>query len=480
MPRTRTRGVHPVDIHETLEQRRADLRAALGRGENAINRQRSIVAKATEAGRDLSADERRQIDSLATAFERAEADARAIRADIDDLEHTPVPRVTAPNPVASADPATRRRQPARSLGRGDGSAFAGLFGNRLAPDPYGEGTFASFGDFAGAVLVGNDSRLLRNAAITPATTGDGASGGYLVPLQFVQDMMDESLKREVVRPRARVIPISTGQAMAVGFSSTDGTNSKRAGLQLLWAGESTTLTEQKAKAREICIVAKKATVYCTVSAELAADAPNFDRMLTDAMIAAVAAGLDYSFISGTGVGQALGMANAPCTIVVAKESGQSASTVLLQNLAKMLGRLIPSSYRNAVWFINPTVVPLLYQMAYTVKNVAGTENVGGAMVHPIAVGPDGGLRCFGLPMVVTDAAATLSAQGDVILADMTRYLIGMRQDVTLARDTSRYFDSDEVAFKLTMRLDGMPEDNEATKLRDGTNTVSPFVVLGAR
>lgn len=50
----------------------------------------------------------------------------------------------------------------------------------------------------------------------------------------------------------------------------------------------------------------------------------------------------------------------------------------------------------------------------------------------------------------------------------------------MERDTSVFFNSDETAFRLTMRLDGMPEDSEPTKLRDGTNTVSPFVTLDAR
>lgn len=50
----------------------------------------------------------------------------------------------------------------------------------------------------------------------------------------------------------------------------------------------------------------------------------------------------------------------------------------------------------------------------------------------------------------------------------------------LVRDTSQFFDTDEIAFRLTLRLDGQPEDAAPIKLRVGTNTVSPFVVLQAR
>ena len=45
---------------------------------------------------------------------------------------------------------------------------------------------------------------------------------------------------------------------------------------------------------------------------------------------------------------------------------------------------------------------------------------------------------------------------------------------------AQFFDTDEIAFRLTLRLDGQPEDAAPIKLRDGTNTVSPFVVLQAR
>ena len=226
--------------------------------------------------------------------------------------------------------------------------------------------------------------------------------------------------------------------------------------------------------------ATKANIFCRVSSELAADAPNFDAMLSQAMTAAVAAGLDYAFINGTGAGQPLGVINGPSTITVAKESAQAANTLLLQNLANMVGRLLPASFARSVWFAHPTLVPLLYQMSYTTKNVAGSENVGGGHVQAVGHDAAGNLTIFGRPALVTDACSVLSAKGDIVLCDPMRYLITMRQDVRLARDTSVYFGSDEIGFRLTLRLDGTPEDGEPTKLRDGTNTVSPFVTLAAR
>jgi HK97 family phage major capsid protein len=397
-----------------------------------------------------------------------------------------LPRLTTPNPLGSAS-GMRAAAPTGPFIHIERS-FSGMFRNSGGPDPHA-GQFRTFGEFARAVAAGNDERLMRraderqvrNASYAGSTTQEGASAGYMVPTAFVSALMDAALQQEVFRPRANVVPITAGNAIISGFDSQDRTGAKRAGLFLDWGGlEGKELLQQKPKARKLVAGAHKASVFCVISTELLDDAPNFDTELARQMTAAVAGGLDFSFLAGTGAGQPLGVLNGPSTITVPKESGQAAGTVLLQNLAKMIGRLAPESFARAVWYIHPTCVPVLYQMAYTVKNVAGSENVGGALVQPITVGPDGGLRCFGLPMLVTDACAPLSSKGDIILADPMRYLIAMRSDVRMRRDESAFFSSDEVAFRLTMRLDGMPEDAAPTKLRDGTNTVSGFVVLEAR
>jgi HK97 family phage major capsid protein len=45
-----------------------------------------------------------------------------------------------------------------------------------------------------------------------------------------------------------------------------------------------------------------------------------------------------SLVNGTGVGQPLGMLNAPSLVSVAKETGQSAATLQTENIVKMYAR----------------------------------------------------------------------------------------------------------------------------------------------
>ena len=67
--------------------------------------------------------------------------------------------------------------------------------------------------------------------------------------------------------------------------------------------------------------------------------------------------------------------------------------MLLQNVSKMMARLSPASFSRAVWLIQ--------------------------------------LRIFGRPCIVTDACSALSSLGDIILADLSQYLIGMRAEAVI-------------------------------------------------
>lgn len=472
-----------------------DLAGSEDRLNQIIRNAKSILARAESSNRDLTTDEQRKLDELQAEADGIFAAHRAARgaafdAMADELDAVrsynaqPQPRVAAPNAIASADPMQRRAASAGAsaarhlLAPGARlSNFAQVFaGHAVDADPYG-GRFDSLGELARAIVDGHDQRLLRNATMTTTT---GADGGFAVPVQFLGPILDAALAREVVRPMANVIPMTSKQTVAGLFDYADGTSAKRGGLQLTWGQEATALTEQKGKMREMQLNAHKGSIFVRVSNELLADAVAFDRQLTEAMVAAVASGLDYAFINGSGAGQPLGLLNAAATITVSKESGQAANTLMLQNLAGMVGRLQPASFGNSAWMVHPTLVPKLYDMAYVVKNVAGTENVGGAAVAPVSQDGAGQLRIYGRPVYVTDACSVLSAKGDIVLADLSRYVVGLRADATIRRDDSRYFDSDEVAFRLILRIDGQPADAAATKLRDGTNTVSPFVTLEAR
>ena len=88
-----------------------------------------------------------------------------------------------------------------------------------------------------------------------------------------------------------------------------------------------------------------------------------------------------AILNGLGTGQPLGLLKAPCLVTVTKETSQAASTVLAENVLKMFSRMPARNRAKAVWIINQDVEPLLPLMVVAVKNVAGTENVGGGPIY---------------------------------------------------------------------------------------------------
>jgi HK97 family phage major capsid protein len=75
----------------------------------------------------------------------------------------------------------------------------------------------------------------------------------------------------------------------------------------------------------------------------------------------------------------------------------------------MYSRMLPTSLGKAVWIMNQDVLPQLLQMTLPVKNVAGTENVGGSRsASPTAQGtgtPQ--FTLLGRPVVLTEKVSTL-------------------------------------------------------------------------
>jgi HK97 family phage major capsid protein len=188
--------------------------------------------------------------------------------------------------------------------------------------------------------------------------------------------------------------------------------------------------------------------------------------------------LDDAIINGTGAGQPLGILNAGCLVSVAKESGQTAATVVAENVIKMYSRLFASSRANAVWLINQAVEPQLFQMSLAV----GTAGV------PVYM-PAGGLSAqpygtlFGRPVLPVEQCAALGTVGDILFADLTGgYVLAEKNGVQAASSIHVRFNYDEQVFRFVLRVDGQPVRATAlTPYKGGSGaTQSHFVALATR
>jgi HK97 family phage major capsid protein len=338
--------------------------------------------------------------------------------------------------------------------------------------------FTSLNEFLRTVHGGlNDPRL--QATATGMGGASPTDGGFFIPTEFAAEMLDVSLESEIVRPRAHIVPMTTQTRKIAGFDDLD--NSAGApfgGLSIQWSNEGDAGTNKKTKSRLIELNAQKAMIFAMVTNELIADGMQFDELLGSAIIKSIGWGLDYAFLNGDGAGKPKGVLTDPALIVVNKESSQPASTIVYENVTNMFSRLHPSCVDNSVWVANSTAIPQLLRMQLVVKNVAGSENVGGSAV-PVVAQADGKFTMLTRPVIFTEKIPALGTQGDLILADFSQYAVGMRKEVTLERSIYAGWQTDESGYRAILRADGQGRWSKPFTPKNG-NTLSWAVTLQTR
>jgi HK97 family phage major capsid protein len=311
-----------------------------------------------------------------------------------------------------------------------------------------------------------DPRLLRSAGIQAAGAQRESSptqGGFLVPSEWAAQVLDQSLENEIVRPRAFVWPMNsnTRKIPAIdGFSHVGGV--LYGGITAAWQNEMDTLTLQNLKLRLMELHTAKLALLVNGSNELLEDTADsgvdFGMMLDVKLRLAASWFLDQAFLFGSGTGQPRGVLNDPALIIVPIETGQTLANgpVLYANICKMFARLHPAcrNAKTACWVFNSDLIPNLLQMQLVVKNVAGTENVGGSATPVFSKRPDGTFELLTLPVYFSEKASAAGTVGDALLADFSQFAIGIRKEIEIQRSMHAGFTTDSTWFRLVTRLAG--------------------------
>jgi HK97 family phage major capsid protein len=108
--------------------------------------------------------------------------------------------------------------------------------------------------------------------------------------------------------------------------------------------------------------------------------------------------------------------------------------------------------------------------------------VGGTPVYM----PPGGLSAapygtlMGRPVIPVEQCSTLGTVGDIVLADMSQYLLIDKGGIQSAVSMHVQFANDETVLRFVYRVDGQSLWSDDLTPYQGTNTVSPFVALASR
>ena len=337
------------------------------------------------------------------------------------------------------------------------------------------GAFDDFVDFAKAISP-HVTHKAFDSRLKVLGEGIGDQGGFLVPEEFRAELLRNTLEASVIRGRARVIPMAGLTLRIPSIKDTTHASTVYGGVSGYWIPESGTITQSEPTFSQVTLTSKKLIGGTRISNELLRDsAIALEPLIGGLFSEAISFFEDDAFLNGIGGAQPLGVLNADALISVAKETGQAATTLTVENVVKMYSRMMPRSIPNSVWIMHPDVQPQLFTMSLSV----GT---GGAPMYFPAGGMGGSPvpTLMGRPVVLSEKAQTLGTAGDIYLVDLSYYLIGDRQALEVASSPHVRFNTDETDFRFIQRVDGRPWIDSALTPRNGSNTLSPFVALAAR
>ncbi len=319
-----------------------------------------------------------------------------------------------------------------------------------------------------------DNRLVKNAATTYSSEGTGADGGFLVPPEYRTAIMETVLAESSLLGRTDQLTSSSNTLVLPKDENTawDTTN----GVQATWEGEADTLSQSKVNLKANTIRLNKLASLVPVTEELNEDASALDSYLRRKVPEKMDYKINDAIINGTGAGMPLGIMSSSSLITVAKESGQTASTVVFENIVNMWARLYGPYRNDAVWLINQDIEPQLLSMGFPTS----------ATAVPVYL-PPGGLSAapygtlMGRPVIPVESCQTLGTAGDIILASLSQYMTamktgGVRTDVSM----HLYFDQDVTAYRFIMRVAGQPWRDNTISPANGSNTRSAFINLATR
>jgi HK97 family phage major capsid protein len=384
--------------------------------------------------------------------------------------------------AAEREPATTAEREPLASGAGEDRSAGIVVGKNHEEDH----PFKTFGEYLRSIAAVEgpahfvDPRLrpLEVRAGTGLQEGVPSDGGFLVQQDFSTELLKRTYEVGEIMSRVRKIPISPASS-GLKVNAIDETSraagSRFGGIRGYWAAEGGVKAASNPRFRQIELNLHKLIGLCYATDELLADTVALEAVIKEGFAEETNFLVEDAIIEGTGAGMPAGIMGSGALVTVTKETGQLASTIRYPNLCKMWSRMWARSRRTAVWLINQDVEPELFNMGIVVGTGGSPVYVppGGASASPYS-------SLFGRPVIPVEYCATLGTTGDLLLADLTQYLMIDKGGQQTAYSIHVRFVYDEGVYRFVYRVDGSPIWKSALTPFRGTQTVSPFVVLETR
>lgn len=344
-------------------------------------------------------------------------------------------------------------------------------------------------DFFMAVKQSSQRGVTIDERFTKAPTGmntlDDTEGGFLVPDNIVQGILDLMTKDEMnLLSRTDQRQTSGNNLKTVVMREVSRKAGYRhAGMAAYWTEEAGVFTASQPTFSKFALDLHKITALAYVTEEELDDAatavaPILSKLAAKAIMFLV----NESILTGTGVGKPKGILRSDALLTIQKRAGQGNTTILHRNITQMYSRLLPSLRAGAVWLVHPNVEELLEFIQFDDATTAG--------VYPIYFPPGstaltqgGNLgRMKGLPVIPCEFCKDLGNKGDIILANFGEYMSLTKAGGGIKSATSMHvrFLYEEMAYRWSFRVGGDTPWTAPIEDYNGTEKRGPFIVLEDR
>lgn len=333
---------------------------------------------------------------------------------------------------------------------------------------------------AGALLKKSIQRskdMISKAAGTGMVVQEDNSAGALVPTEMSNMLMGMSEETAVIEPRCSKLSIATNRIELPHPTDYDRSSGQvHGGVVAYFAGEDQAISSSRPKMEDLGVNLHALTVLAYASHQsIQFSAVDMGGYLMPRMAAGLTFKKEQKFLSGTGSGMPLGILNAKSIIEVAKETNQTAATIVLKNIYNMEQRLRVENAAGVTWLYNRLSSLTALRSMFLPAGTAGIAR------EAFQGNPFSNTATLdNVPIAHTEHCEAIGTVGDLILVDFSQYLaVTHRSGIEVASSIHMKFDYAQTAWRMITYIGGQIMPSKVYTNAKGI-TSAPVITLAVR
>lgn len=324
----------------------------------------------------------------------------------------------------------------------------------------------------------------RLAEIERRATGVSANvdseAGFMIQTDFAGMMWDSAVRESGILSRVDSYTCGVDSNAVEWMRPKETDISSDAifdGIKMYRAAEAATVTATKGYLEKTRLELEKSMGLAYWSGEAAKHAAFLGQFYQRGFSMALMRQMENEVINGTGVGQCRGILKSGNAVQSkAIETGQTISDpYMYKNITGMWNILHTEDRANAVWLVHPDTEENLEHVTFPV----GTGGVPVFLSAGGGIGP-GAATLKQRPVVPTDHCSAVGTVGDIILANLNKYMLIRKGTMDMNTSIHVRFLYDEEVFRVIAYFNGIVKNPNALTIKNSSVARASFVTLATR